>query len=123
MLKVLVVHGAGMNMRGKAQVDIFAPGVDIRSTTPENGYEDLSGTSMASPVVAGVAALVMAYFPELSPAQVKQILLDSSMKVSERVLRPSDGQMVPFADLSRTGGIVNVYRALQMAQQMTGHSP
>jgi subtilisin family serine protease len=108
---------------GKAEVDVFAPGVDIRSTTPDNGYEELSGTSMASPVVAGVAALVMAYFPELTAAQVKRILLDSSTKITDRVLRPGDGQMVPFADLSRTGGIVNVYRALQMAQQMTGRPP
>ncbi|MCX6295675.1 MAG: S8 family serine peptidase, partial [Bacteroidetes bacterium] len=48
---------------GLKKVDLFAPGVDVYSTLPDNKYESLSGTSMASPSTAGVAALIREYFP------------------------------------------------------------
>ena len=49
---------------GKAQVDVFAPGVDILSTVPGGGYERESGTSMAAPVVSGLAAMTHVLLPE-----------------------------------------------------------
>jgi len=98
------------------RVDVFAPGSDIFSTVP-GGYERLSGTSMAAPVVSGAAALLMSYFPDLTAADVKRILLASATRyANQRVIRPgSDDDRVPFASLSATGGIVNVYAAVKMA--------
>ncbi|HEX8454497.1 MAG TPA: S8 family peptidase [Longimicrobium sp.] len=107
---------------GKGQVDVFAPGSQILSTIPGGGYERNSGTSMAAPVVSGVAALLMSYFPNLTAMQVKQIILDSSTKYPDQmVVRPgTENERVRFGDLSTTGGIVNVYAAFQMAERMRG---
>lgn len=107
---------------GRDQVDVFAPGVDILSTEPDGAYGRNSGTSMAAPVVSGLAALIMAYYPDLSAADVKRIILESSTKLpDQRVVRPGsdNGELVPFGSLSRTGGIVNAYAALQMADQLS----
>jgi subtilisin family serine protease len=107
---------------GTGQVDVFAPGAQILSTIPGGGYERNSGTSMAAPVVSGVAALLMSYFPSLTAPQVKQIILDSSTKYPDQmVVRPgSEGERVRFSELSTTGGVVNVYAAFQMAERMSG---
>lgn len=108
---------------GQHEVDLFAPGVDILSTVPGNQYERDSGTSMAAPVVTGVAALLMDYYPNLSAADVKKILIASTSKYpNQLVTRPGEGSkdQVAFGTLSSTGGIVNAYNALKMAEQMSG---
>lgn len=105
---------------GKDNVDLFAPGMAIHSTTPDNGYQDAQGTSMASPVVAGVAALVRAYYPDLTAVQVKDILMKSVVPVNQQVLKPGTKDMVPFSQLSVSGGIVNVYNALELAAKTKG---
>ena len=71
---------AGFSNYGQVNVDLFAPGADVTSLKPGGGIQTASGTSFASPVVAGVAALVMAYFPDLSAEEVRQILLDSAVR-------------------------------------------
>jgi subtilisin family serine protease len=100
------------------KVDVFAPGEDILSAVPGGGYERLSGTSMAAPVVTGLAALIMSYYPDLTVAQVRQIILDSATRYNRPALAPGERSqgMVPFASLSVTGGIVNAYNALRLAQ-------
>jgi len=107
---------------GKVNVDIFAPGVQIYSTTPENEYKYFGGTSMAAPATAGVAALIRSYYPELSASQVKRIIMNSGTKLDIQVIKPGspsrenpDGVKVPFSDLSVTGRIVNAANALKMA--------
>jgi subtilisin family serine protease len=96
-------------------VDVFAPGVDILSTVPGSNYERLSGTSMASPVVTGLAALLMDYFPKLTAADVKRIIIASAVRYpNQNVERPGGGS-VKFGELSVTGGIVNAYQAVKMA--------
>lgn len=103
---------------GRKSVDIFAPGVDINSTVPGDEYQKFSGTSMASPVVAGVAALVWSYFPDLTAKDLREILVNSYTDMSKvKVTRPGGKKpkKVPFKKLSRTGGIVNAYNALKMA--------
>jgi cell wall-associated protease len=107
---------------GQQQVDLFAPGVDILSTVPGNQYERDSGTSMAAPVVTGVAALLMGYYPNLSAADVRKILISSVSKYPTQVVtRPGDAKdHVAFGTLSVTGGIVNAYNAVKMAEQMSG---
>lgn len=103
---------------GRKTVDVFAPGVDLYSTTPEQQYENLSGTSMASPVTAGVAALIMSYYPELDAEQVKEIILESTVKLGKmKVIRPGqEDELVGFDKLSRTGGVVNAYEAIKLAE-------
>ena len=102
----------------REKVDVFAPGVDIYSTVPGNKYEENSGTSMASPVVAGLAALIMAYYPELEAAEVRKVILDSATRYAEeRVIGPGEAGRIRFGDLSVTGGIVNAYEALRLAEQ------
>lgn len=104
----------------KSGVDLFAPGVDIYSTVPGSKYEKNSGTSMAAPTVAGVAALLLAYYPELKATQVKQILKDSVYdKADQEVNKPGAEEVIPFGELSKTGGVVNAYKAIQLAESMT----
>ena len=110
---------AGFSNYGHQTVDVFAPGVAIYSSTPRDTYATYSGTSMATPVVAGVAAVLKAYFPQLTAVQLKQIILKSAVPYHTQVLKPGTKTMVDFATLSRTGGIVNLYAAVKMAEQMT----
>jgi subtilisin family serine protease len=112
---------AGFSNYGKGMVDLFAPGDDIYSSIHGGKFKKESGTSMASPVVAGVSALLMSYFPTLTASDVKRIVLESSMKLGDQlVVRPGEGGMkVKFGELSNTGGIVNAYNAIKMAEQMT----
>lgn len=104
---------------GKINVDIFAPGSEIYSTIPNNEYAFKQGTSMASPMVAGVAALIRSYYPELSASQVKHIIMNSGTKVDFDVVLPGgDGKKVPFSNLSVSGSIINAHNALLMADKM-----
>ena len=104
---------------GKTQVDVFAPGNQIYSTLPGGRYGNLSGTSMAAPVVTGIAATLKAYFPQLTAADLKRIILASAQPTHTKVHQPGSTKLVDFADLSSTGGIVNLYRAVQLAQQQS----
>lgn len=111
---------AGFSNYGKKNVDVFAPGAQIYSTFPENDYQTIGGTSMAAPAVAGVAALVWSQYPNLTAAQVKQIILDSGLAVPTKVVVGGDANNVqPFADLTKSGKMVNAYNALIMAQQLS----
>jgi subtilisin family serine protease len=104
---------------GQKNVDIFAPGVAIYSTTPDNKYQDHQGTSMAAPVVAGVAALVKSYFPSLTAVQLKDILMKSSIKYTNEVSKPSEADAtIGFPKLSVSGGVVNAAAAIKMAMEM-----
>ena len=110
---------AGFSNYGKDNVDLFAPGQDIYSTVPEGEYSSASGTSMASPVVAGVAAVLRSHFPKLSAKEVKEILVESSVTVDLQVRKPGSNDLVPFKDLSASGGVVNVRSALRKAFEIT----
>lgn len=105
---------------GKINVDVFAPGVKIYATVPNNKYRFLQGTSMAAPNVAGVAALIRSYYPKLTASQVKHILMDSGVAINKDVVvggNPNDVR--PFKELSKTGRIVNAYNAILMANEMS----
>ena len=104
---------------GKVNVDVFAPGVKIYATTPNDSYKYLQGTSMAAPNAAGVAALIRSYYPKLSAQQVKHILMDSGVAITTEVIvggKPADTRS--FTTLSKSGKIVNAYNALLMAEKM-----
>jgi len=106
---------------GKQKVDLFAPGVKIYSTMPGgNKYGNQQGTSMATPIVSGIAAIIRSYYPQLSAVQVKQIIEKSVLipESSAYCFRPGEkATIVPFNELSRTGGIVNAYNAMVTAEQ------
>ena len=104
---------------GKLNVDVFAPGVKIYASTPNNEYQFLQGTSMASPNVAGVAALIRSYYPTLSAKQVKHILMDSGTAITTKVTVGGDEKdSRQFSDLSKSGKILNAYNAMVLADKM-----
>ena len=105
-------------------VDLFAPGVNVKSLAPENEYDVADGTSFSCPVVSGVAALLMSYYPNLDAKEVKSILLKSATFYGNtKVYRPSDYSIrrkkVRFKKLSHTGGLVNAYEAVKLAQELS----
>ena len=105
---------------GKINVDVFAPGVRIYAPTPLNSYEFLSGTSMAAPNVAGVAAMIRSLFPNLTAPQVKQIILDSGISPNVEVILGGDpSHRDNFRNISKSGKIVNLYNALLMAEKVS----
>ncbi len=104
---------------GKNNVDIFAPGNKIYATVPNSKYEYLQGTSMASPNVAGVAALIRSYYPNLTASQVKKIIMESGTSLTNTVIVGKERQKASFADVSKSGKIVNAYNAILMAEKMS----
>ncbi|MFI5135385.1 MAG: S8 family serine peptidase, partial [Chitinophagales bacterium] len=112
---------------GKKNVDLFAPGVSIYSTVPGNKYRNLQGTSMASPMVAGVAAMIRSYFPSLTAPEVREILIKSCTKMKGKVALPGEqseqdkddqkAKMVKWKQLCVSGGIVNAYKAVELAEK------
>lgn len=102
---------------GKSQVDVFAPGVQIYSTTPEGTYEFLQGTSMASPNTAGVAAMLRSYYPKLSAAKIKSIIMASGLTTTTQVILGGDGtKKARFNEISKSGEMVNMYNAFKLAE-------
>ncbi len=113
---------ANFSNYGQNNVDVFAPGVKIYSTLPGgNNYGNHQGTSMATPIVSGIAALLRSYYPQLSAMQVKQAI-ETSVLIPEQnafCFKPGEEkEVVPFKTLSRTGGIVNAYNALVIADKI-----
>lgn len=105
---------------GKQNVDLFAPGDEIYSTGAANSYKSDSGTSMAAPMVSGTAALIWLYYPNLTVQEVKQIILDSGTAYNIEVIVPgTKDKKVPFSELSKSGKVLNVYNAMQMAEKMS----
>lgn len=92
---------------GKLKVDIFAPGFEIYNSVPQSDYKNLQGTSMAAPMVAGVAAMLKSYFPTLSMSEIKGIILSSGTKYKG-----------DFEQLSVSGKVVNVYNAVKACQKL-----
>ncbi|GAA3945792.1 S8 family peptidase [Hymenobacter algoricola] len=101
------------------RVDVFAPGVGIYSTMPGSKYGNESGTSMAAPTVAGMAAVLKSYFPQLTATDLKRIIRQSATPAHTKVPEPASKKNVDFTTLSSTGGVVNLYRAVQLATQQT----
>jgi len=112
---------ASFSNYGKKEVDVFSPGVKIYATLPGgNTYGNLQGTSMACPLVAGIAALTLEYFPTLSAKQLKYVIEKSAQQPDYKVNKPGSDEMVNLADISKSGGIVNAYEALKLAATLKG---
>lgn len=113
---------------GDEAITLFAPGHKIYSTTPENTYAAYNGTSMACPVTAGVAALLMSEFPTMTGFEAKDIILETVVKPELDIRKPDDNASnpdfrlpVPFRDLSQTDGVVNVLDAVKLAKRLLGN--
>ncbi|MFV8269086.1 S8 family peptidase [Flavobacterium sp. GT2N3] len=111
---------ASFSNYGKKNVDLFAPGDKIYTTTAGNSYAYDSGTSLAAPMVSGVAALIWSYYPKLTVQEVKQIILDSGTAYDIEVLVPGgEGKKVKFSELSKSGKVLNVYDAMELAKKVS----
>jgi subtilisin family serine protease len=109
---------ANFSNYGIKSVDIFAPGLEIYSTVPDNKYLSTQGTSMAAPMVSGVAALIKSYYPELTMKEIKDIMLETGKDYSAtEVLLPGREEVGGFSTLSKTGKVVNVYNCLEKAEE------
>ncbi|RYF84404.1 MAG: peptidase S8, partial [Chitinophagaceae bacterium] len=112
-------YTASFSNYGKKNVDVFAPGVQIYSTIPGgNTYGNASGTSMACPVVAGVAAFILQHYPNLTPQQLKQAIEKTAQAPKEKVKIPGTDDMVDLSEISKTGGIINAYEAVKYASTL-----
>ena len=111
---------ASFSNYGKKEVDVFAPGVSIYSSIPGgNAYGNASGTSMAGPVVAGIAALILEYYPTLTAQQIKYAIEKSAVVPTEKVNYPGTDNKVDLSEISKTGGFVNAYEAIKLAGTLT----
>ena len=111
---------ASFSNYGKQNVDVFAPGDAIYSSMPNNEYEFQGGTSMAAPAVAGVAAMIRSYFPNLTAIQVKQIIMDSGISPQVKVLIGGpEGSEKSLTEISKSGKIANLYNAIILADQVS----
>ncbi len=108
---------------GEKEVHIFAPGERVVSTETGNAYKVIDGTSFSGPVVTGVAALVWSYYPELTAAELTQVLISTAevitkpRKVRQPLLTGEKRPKTKFSELSVSGGVVNAYNALFALQQ------
>ncbi|MFT4023915.1 MAG: S8 family peptidase [Flavihumibacter sp.] len=117
-------YTASFSNYGKKEVDVFAPGTKIYSTLPTgNAYGTQQGTSMAAPVVAGVAAFVLSYYPKLTPEQLKAILIKSVSHTTQKVKVPGTDNEVDLAQISVSGGFVNAYEAVKLADALSKPAP
>jgi len=111
-------YAAPFSNYSREWVDIFAPGMFIYSTATDNRYNGADGTSLAAPVVSGVAALLKSYFPKLTPTELITIITTSGTPVRGEVTLPGDEKKVSFAALSSSGKIVNAYEAVKLALEL-----
>jgi cell wall-associated protease len=115
------VLAASFTNFGVKNTDVFAPGVKVTSIDMDAEFNTADGTSFASPITAGIAALILEYYPKLTAAQVKEAILASATPLKGlMVYRPGTHDLVDFTTLSKTGGVVNAYKALEYASKMKG---
>lgn len=104
---------ASFSNYGRYSVHVAAPGVNIYSTLPNNHYGSLSGTSMATPVVAGIVGMIASVNPQLTMAQVRNLILSSGQDVKAAEGKTISGRRVRAADVNGVGALTCKDRVLQ----------
>ena len=106
-------------------VDVFAPGYEIMNTVPQSEYQELQGTSMACPMVAGAAAFLKSYFPDMSMKKIKKVLLSTAKSYTGTMQEMPGGQSrtfqadkVDFGKLSVTGAVIDLEAATEACLEM-----
>ena len=84
----------------------------VWSTIPNKEFDYHNGTSMAAPNASGVAAGVRSFFPALSAAEVKRILMDSGLPLFDRIKLPGSEKLSTPKRICRSGKLINLYNAL-----------
>jgi cell wall-associated protease len=105
---------------GKHSVDVFAPGSDVENLTLGSSYSTSSGTSVAAPVVAGMAAVLKSYYPQLTAEQLKKIIIESVHVPKTKIVKTPGTyffQSGKLEKLSASGGIANLYQAVKLAEK------
>ena len=103
----------------KEVVDIFAPGVQINSTIPNGKYKKIDGTSMASPEVSGIAAILKSYFPNLTAQQLKEVIVSSARQYPGLMVKVKDRSSKElFSNMSRSGGVIDIMNAYKKANEI-----
>lgn len=111
---------ASFSNYGSSNVDVFAPGTQIWSTTPNNEYEFMQGTSMAAPAVSGIAAMIRSYYPKLSAEQVKRVIMESGLSSDATVVIGGDpSNTKKFSQISASGKMANLYNAFILADKIS----
>lgn len=110
---------ASFSNYGQTSVDVFAPGFEIYNAVPQSEYMKLQGTSMAAPMVAGAAAFMKSYFPNLTMKEIKDILLSTATSYKgSKQQKPGQATPVDFGTLSVTGAVINLPAAVKKALEM-----
>lgn len=107
---------------GLKSVDLFSPGVKILSTTPNQKFESLSGTSMASPVAAGSAAVIMNRYPNITAQQTRKIMMDQVRIDYDRVRMPGAGKFdlpIFLKEISIAGGLLDLEKSISLIDQLS----
>lgn len=105
---------------GKKNVDIMAPATDIWCLDPLRKYTMDDGTSFSAALTSGAATLIRSHYPKLTAKQVKEIILESVVRYDIEVILPgTKDKKVKFSELSKSGGVLNVYNAMKLAEKIS----
>ncbi len=102
----------------KDVIDIFAPGVQINSTVPNNKYKKVDGTSMAAPEVSGIAAILKSYYPNLNAQQLKEVIISSARQYPGLTVKVKDKPKELFSNMSKSGGVIDMMNAYKKAGEI-----